>query len=356
MAKAGCNDLHHSALESPWAAWISEKVRSDLEVRTRAALTEKLNAVASQKAQEDDEQWRQKTEELVADLRRQMDGVKEVAAAEAQGKAQLETATARHSVEEAGLDYEVDDLQERKAQLERLIESDRRRHAAERAVLERGMAEDAEEGATALHVRADEAAVMRDNLDFVQQEHSMLPQNVLQDLQWAWDSCSPEWGTEFKAAMQVCKQELRHFHNKADFKVARERLSRNFRVYHEHNAVLGSPDAVMHSEFPQLNAAPGEKIYKRADEDAPTQEISEPERRVLCALLANDVLLDRIHQRQLLQRTHRTPRTRAELDLTWWKGSSEPPDPESSARRGRLGASMSSSRSARRAIKNSSWR
>merc|ERR1712196_682510 len=112
----------------------------------------------------------------------------------------------------------------------------------------------------------------------------------------------------------------------------------------------------MHSEGPQLKAGPGEKIHKRADHEAPTEEISEPERRVLCALLANEVLVARIHQRQLLQRTHRTPRTRAELDLSWWKGTGEPSEAESTARRGRLSASLSSSRSARRALNSSSWR
>jgi hypothetical protein len=352
MAKAGSNDLHHTALQSPWAAWISEKVRSDLEVRTRTALTEKLNAVASEKAQEEDEQWRQKTEELVAALRRRMDGVKEVAAAEAKGKTQLEGATARNATEEAGLDYEVDDLQDRKERLELLIESDKRRHASERADLERAIADDAEEGSRALHARADEVAVLRDKLDFLQQEHSLLPQHILEDLQWSWDNCSPEWGQEFQAAMEVSKKELRHFCDEAHFKVARERLGRNFRAYHEHDAILGSPDAVMHAESPQLNAGPGEQIYKAPPQ---AEEISEPRRRVLCALLSNDVVLARIHQRQLLQRTHRTPRTRAELDLSWWKGTGDTSDTGSSSRPRRLVAT-GSTRSARRTNKNSSWR
>lgn len=280
-----------------------------------------------------------------------MDGVKEVAAADAKGKAQFEATTTRNATEESGLDFEVDDLQDKKARLELMIESDKRRRAAERAVIERALAEDAEEGARAMQIRTDEAAVLRDNLDFVQKEHALLPQHVLEELQWAWDGCSPEWGQEFPKALEVCKKELRHFSNEADFKVARERLSRNFRAYHEHEAVLGSPDAVMHAECPLSNAGPGEKIFKRADQDAPTEEISEAKRRVLCALLANDVLLSRVHQRQLLQRTHRTPRTRAELDLTWWKGTNESSDTGPSARRGRLNGALLSSRTTR-----STWR
>lgn len=354
MTQPGGKDLHKTALESPWAAWISEKVRSDLEKRTRTVLTEKLGAVASEAAQEDAERWRQKTEELIAQLRREMDGVKEVNAAEAKGRAQLEAATAQNAIQEQGLDYEIDDLRDRKERLELLIESDRRRHEAQRMALERGLAEDAEEGARILQVRADEAAVLRDHLAFMQDELASLPQRILDDLQKAWDNLSPEWGQEFKKAMEVCKRELRHFSNEADFKVARERLSRNFRAYQEHNAILGSPDAVMHAECPRLDAGPGEKIYVRADQDVPTEEISEARRRVLCALLANDVILARVHQRQLLQRTYRTPRTREELDVTWWKGTSERPDAGSSARRGRLAGALASSLSARRT--NSNWR
>merc|ERR1719316_1719155 len=102
---------------------------------------------------------------------------------------------------------------------------------------------------------------------------------------------------------------------------------------------------------PQFDAGPGEKICTGADKDAPAEEISEARRRVLCALLANDMLLARVHQRQLLQRTHRTPRTRAELDLTWWKGTNESSDTGPSARRGRLNGALLSSRSRR-----STWR
>jgi hypothetical protein len=355
MTKAGNKDFHKSALESPWAAWIAEKVKGELEQRTRTVLNERLSSVAAEKAQEDSELWRQKTEELVAQLRSEMDGVKEISAAEQKGKAEFEAATDQNAREEQGLEFEVDDLQDKKERLLLMIESDRRRREAERATLERRLAEDAEEGARALRIREDEAAVLRDHLDFLQNEHAKLPQHILDNLQQAWDSLAPEWGLEFKKAIEVCKRELRHFNNEADFKVARERLSRNFRAYQENNAILGSPDAVMHAECPQPNAGPGERIHIRADQDAPTEEISEARRRVLCALLANDVLLSRIHQRQLLQRTHRTQRTREELDVTWWKGAAERPAAGTgSARRGCLAGALRSSLSAQRG--NSTWR
>lgn len=345
--KAGGQDLHSSALESPWAAWISENVRKDLEGQTRVALTERLSVVASQHAQQDSELFRQQTEDIIAQLQSDMDGVQEVAAAEEKGRAELKAAIARHAKEEKGLDWEVDDLQERKQRLELMIESDRRRHAAEQAELDRKLAEEAEEGARALHVRADEAARLRDNLHFLQNRHALLPQYVLDNLQKGWDNCSPEWGDEFRKAAEVCKHELRRFTNEADFKVARERLKRNFRAYQEHNATLGSPDAVMLSEGPLHNAGPGEKIHQRADQNTLGAEISEPRRRVLCALLANDVLLSRIHQRQLLQRTYRAPRTREEIDVTWCRGT-ERPGSGPSNRRGRIAGALAASLSARR--------